>query len=208
MSFKKILLHKIYILFLILTFFVLSRGVNFLQSKIYSEPVLAEKNDHYTLRQEIVELEEEYFDEETEELTIESVETNTALELTVVRIVDGDTVELSNGEVVRYIGIDTPEISHSSKKTNDCFAEESKFKNQDLVLGQNVRLEKDITDRDRYGRLLRYVYVGDVFVNYNLVLEGFAQVYTYPPDIKHNELFLQAQRQAREESRGLWNKCQ
>lgn len=70
-----------------------------------------------------------------------------------------------------------------------------------------VRLEKDITDRDKYNRLLRYVYVGDTFVNLELVKQGFAYSYSYPPDIKYQEQFVKAQQEAREAKRGLWNAC-
>ena len=71
-----------------------------------------------------------------------------------------------------------------------------------------VRLEKDITDRDKYNRLLRYVWVDDVFINLELVKQGFAYSYSYPPDIKYQELFVKAQQEAREANRGLWNSCQ
>jgi micrococcal nuclease len=67
-----------------------------------------------------------------------------------------------------------------------------------------VRLEKDISETDKYGRLLRYVYVGDLFVNAELVKLGYAQVATYPPDVKYQEYFLTLQREAEEAGRGLW----
>ncbi len=120
----------------------------------------------------------------------------------VTRVIDGDTIVLENGERVRYIGIDTPEISQ-----NECFALEAKKKNEELVLGKRVRLEKDVSERDKYGRLLRYVYVGEIFVNDYLVRNGYAYAVTYPPDVKYSERFLQAQREARENKRGLWAYC-
>ncbi len=130
------------------------------------------------------------------------------------RVKDGDTIELENGEVVRYIGIDTPESVHP-RRPIECFGIEASLKNKELVEGKRVRLEKDITDRDKYGRLLRYVYIedqksgfeADFFVNLELVKEGYASVYTYPPDVKYNELFLEAQKNARENNLGLWNAC-
>ena len=73
--------------------------------------------------------------------------------------------------------------------------------------GRIVRLEKDITDRDKYNRLLRYVWVGDTFVNLALVQEGYAQSYSYPPDIKYQDQFVEAQRQAHEAKKGLWDRC-
>ena len=104
-----------------------------------------------------------------------------AVEMAVVTYVaDGDTIVVNlNGveERVRYIGIDTPEVG-------DPCEEEATQANRTLVNGQTVRLEKDITNRDRYGRLLRYVYVGDLFVNAELVRQGWARAYRYEPDTK------------------------
>lgn len=124
----------------------------------------------------------------------------------VIKVIDGDTIKLENGEVVRYIGIDAPETVHSSKSVQ-CFGREASNKNKELVEGKLVRLEKDITDRDKYGRLLRYVWVGDLFVNDYLVRQGYAYVYTFPPDVKYSKQFVQAQREARENNRGLWTVC-
>lgn len=124
----------------------------------------------------------------------------------VLRVIDGDTIELVGGERVRYIGIDTPESVHPSRPV-ECFAKEAAAQNRALVEGKNVVLVRDITDRDKYGRLLRYVYVDGVFVNEKLVRDGYATVVTYPPDVAHTEAFLAAQRQAREANRGLWDAC-
>lgn len=118
----------------------------------------------------------------------------------VIRVIDGDTVELSDGRRVRYIGMDTPE-------TGDCYAWEATQKNRELVLNKWVRLVKDVSEADRYGRLLRYVYVGEAFVNAELVREGYAFAYTYPPDVAHADLFVQLQREAAEAGRGLWGAC-
>lgn len=76
--------------------------------------------------------------------------------------------------------------------------------NRRLVEGKRVRLEYDVEKRDRYGRTLAYVYVGGVMVNERLVRAGYAQVSTYPPNVKYQERFLVAQREAREAGRGLW----
>lgn len=126
--------------------------------------------------------------------------------LKVVKVVDGDTIKLENGEVVRYIGIDTPETVHPSKPVQ-CFGKEASNKNKELVEGKLVKIKKDITDRDKYGRLLRYVWVGDLFINDELVRQGYAYAYTYPPDVKYTEQFVQAQREAKENNRGLWADC-
>ncbi len=124
----------------------------------------------------------------------------------VIRAVDGDTIEIEGGEKVRYIGIDTPETV-DPRKPVQCFGVEASKKNKELVEGKMVRLEKDVTDRDKYNRLLRYIYVGDTFINLELVKQGFAYSYSYPPDIKYQDQFVKAQQEAREAKRGLWNAC-
>jgi micrococcal nuclease len=124
----------------------------------------------------------------------------------VTKVHDGDTIVLANGERVRYIGIDTPETVHPSKPVQ-CFGREASAKNKELVLNQTVCLTSDITDRDKYGRLLRYIWLGNTFINLELVREGYATSYTYPPDIKYQHLFIEAQDQAREQELGLWSAC-
>jgi micrococcal nuclease len=128
------------------------------------------------------------------------------IEAQVVRVVDGDTiiVDIEGQEYrVRYIGIDTPETVHPTKPVEP-FGKEASDMNKQLVEGKIVRLEKDISETDRYDRLLRYVYVDDMFVNAELVRRGYAQVTTYPPDVKYQDLFLEYQREAQTENRGLW----
>lgn len=127
-------------------------------------------------------------------------------EVKVTRVIDGDTVELETGQKVRYIGIDTPETVSPSKPVQ-CFGKEASNKNKELVLGKQVRLEKDVSETDKYGRLLRYVWIGDILINEVLVREGYAQSSTYPPDIKYQDKFLEAQRLAKEENKGLWSAC-
>lgn len=124
----------------------------------------------------------------------------------VTRVIDGDTVEIEGGEKVRYIGIDTPETV-DPRKPVQCYGKEASDKNKELVEGKEVKLEKDISETDKYGRLLRYVWLGDILVNEYLVKEGYAQVSTYPPDVKYQDRFLAAQREARENKRGLWEAC-
>jgi micrococcal nuclease len=127
----------------------------------------------------------------------------------VVRVIDGDTIEVEiNGktESVRYIGIDTPETV-DPRKPVQCFGVEASNKNKELVGGKMVRLEKDITDRDKYGRLLRYVWLGDTLINQALTEQGFAKSYSYPPDIKYQDKFIEAERKAREDKIGLWTAC-
>src|SRR3989344_5947281 len=130
-------------------------------------------------------------------------QTNTVL---VTRVIDGDTIDIEGGQKVRYIGIDTPETV-DPRKPVQCFGVEASNKNKELVSGKRVRLEKDVSETDKYGRLLRYIYIGDTFVNLELVKQGFAYASTYPPDVKYQSQFTEAQRQAKEQNKGLWGSC-
>jgi micrococcal nuclease len=121
----------------------------------------------------------------------------------VIGVVDGDTIDISTGERVRYIGVDTPETKHPIKKV-ECFGKEASEKNKELVSDKEVRLEKDVSDKDRYGRLLRHVYVNDLFINDYLARNGFAHAATFPPDVKYSQQFVAAEKEARENFRGLW----
>ncbi len=123
----------------------------------------------------------------------------------VKRVVDGDTIELENKEKVRYIGINTPESVDPRRKV-ECFGKEASIYDKELVEGKRVRLVKDVSDRDMYGRLLRFVYLEDgTFVNEVLIREGYAFVSTYPPDVTNQDVFRQAEREAKNEKRGLWS---
>ena len=125
----------------------------------------------------------------------------------VAKVVDGDTIELTDGRKVRYLGIDTPETVHPSKPVQ-CFGKEASDYNKSLVGGQYVRLVRDVEDKDKYGRLLRYVYMEDgTFVNLALVAQGYAYAYTYPPNVAHAKEFVAAQAQARTSGTGLWATC-
>ncbi len=98
----------------------------------------------------------------------------------VIRVIDGDTIKIEGDKVIRYIGIDTPETVHPSKPVQ-CYGKEASDKNKELVEGKEVKLEKDVSETDKYGRLLRYIWLGDMLVNEYLVREGYAQSSTYPP---------------------------
>ncbi|MBU6431301.1 MAG: thermonuclease family protein [Patescibacteria group bacterium] len=124
----------------------------------------------------------------------------------VKRAIDGDTIELEGGERVRYIGIDTPETV-DPRKPVQCFGKEAARANRELVEGKLVRLEKDVSDKDKYGRLLRYVYQGEKFINLELVEKGYAYAYTYPPDVKKSKIFIKEQEKARQNRLGLWEVC-
>lgn len=126
----------------------------------------------------------------------------------VKQVIDGDTIELDSGESVRYIGIDTPEIRKREGDTwvyaGEPFAERAKDFNRRLVEGKVARLESDVQKKDKYGRVLAYCFVEDVFVNARMLQEGLALLYTIPPNIKYVDLLVKAQQEARENNRGLW----
>jgi len=128
----------------------------------------------------------------------------------VVRVVDGDTIKvrLDGGrtERVRYIGIDTPE-SVKPDTPVQCFAKKASHFNDSLVSGRDVTLRTDAEERDRYGRLLAYVYADGRFVNRELVARGYARTLTIPPNVAHADEFARLARRAREAGLGLWRAC-
>lgn len=129
----------------------------------------------------------------------------------VTRVIDGDTIEIEGGQRVRYIGIDTPETVDPRRPVG-CFGKEASEENKRLIEGKDILLVKDVSDTDKFGRLLRYVYINmednkTIFVNDHLVRQGYARASTYPPDVKFTDRFLQAEREARKDGRGLWQKC-
>ncbi|MBU1033918.1 thermonuclease family protein [Patescibacteria group bacterium] len=123
----------------------------------------------------------------------------------VLRVVDGDTIELEGGQKVRYIGIDTPETV-DPRRDPQCFGKEASLRNKTLVEGKEIYLEKDISEIDRYGRLLRYIYLEEngISINEQLVQEGYAVASSYAPDIKYQEKFKTAEQKARDNQKGLW----
>ena len=128
-----------------------------------------------------------------------------------VRVVDGDTIHVQVGgarETVRYIGVDTPESVKPGTPV-ECFAKRASAFNHRLVDGEQVRLVRDAEPRDRYGRLLAYVYrVRDKrFVNAALVRRGYAVPLTIPPNVAHAEQFRKLASAARRAGRGLWSAC-
>lgn len=129
----------------------------------------------------------------------------------VTKVRDGDTFEIEGGKAVRMIGVDTPETVDPRRPVG-CFGKEASSTTKNLIFGKQVFLERDVSETDKYQRLLRYVYLpladGELlFVNDYLVREGFAKVLTYPPDVKYNEQFREAEREARELKKGLWGGC-
>ena len=136
----------------------------------------------------------------------------------VVFVYDGDTIKLSDGEKVRFVGIDTPESSKNKKLLRDArrsgtavddilrMGHRAGVYTKSLLEGRKVRLEFDIERRDKYGRLLAYVYRVDdgLFVNEDIIRNGYAYPMTIPPNIRHAEKFRQAFRDARKDGAGLW----
>lgn len=118
---------------------------------------------------------------------------------------DGDTVQLSGGTWVRYIGIDTPEMNYKRGRPEP-YARQAMVFNRRLVEGKRIRLEFDTERRDRYGRLLAYVYLEDgTFVNAELIRRGCARILTIPPNVRYADRFQALEREAREAGRGLWS---
>ena len=138
-------------------------------------------------------------------------------DISVKRAVDGDTIQLENGERVRSIGIDTPEMHESDKLYRDSQRTQQDIQDikamgrrayeftKALAEGKRVSLEFDLEKHDRYGRLLAYVYLKDgTFVNAEIVKQGYASLMTFPPNVKYADLFLKLYQEAREHRRGLW----
>ena len=124
----------------------------------------------------------------------------------VVEVVDGDTIKVlldQDGQTysVRYIGMDTPENTSQV----EYFGVEAAAKNSELVYGKRETLFKDVSETDKYNRLLRYVLVDDIFVNYELVTQGYANTASYPPDISCIPMFQAAEQQAAAAKIGLWS---
>ncbi|KON90366.1 prophage LambdaCh01 nuclease domain-containing protein [Sporosarcina globispora] len=132
--------------------------------------------------------------------------------VTVGRAVDGDTIETSDGRKVRLIGVNTPE---STTRVEEYGKEASQFTGSELT-GKKVWMQKDVSDTDRYGRLLRIIWldipsddmdeneIREKMFNAHLVLNGYAEPSTYNPDVKYSEYFRKFGREAREDNKGLW----
>jgi micrococcal nuclease len=118
-------------------------------------------------------------------------------EFEVAQIIDGDTIKLESGQKVRLIGINTPESGHP-------YYEEATEKLKTLIGNSKVTLKKDVENKDQYGRLLRYIYVNDTFVNLEIVKAGLATAYEFEPNVKHSREFEEAESQARTEQIGIW----
>ena len=141
-------------------------------------------------------------------------------EATVERVVDGDTLvvvisgrsdgpgagmaQVGQEYRLRLIGIDTPE-SVKPDSPVECFGKEASAAAVALLEGEEVKLVRDVEEADQYDRLLRYVYLDSEMANARLVVNGYATAYTYPPSVRHSDLFVQMEREARDNDRGLWS---
>jgi len=149
-----------------------------------------------------------YFSNKTSVVKINSLVISTATPsqlvtfTKVIRVVDGDTIEVEDGQKVRYIGVNTPEL-----QTSECFATQAAEINKNLVLGKVVKLKKDVSDTDKYSRLLRYVYINDMLVNNELLKNGAAKIETIPPDTKYKNEFTESEKYAKDNNLGLWSNC-
>jgi micrococcal nuclease len=128
-----------------------------------------------------------------------AISTSSATFAKVTRVIDGDTIVINTGEHIRYIGMNAPELS-----PQECYATEAADINKNLVLGKTIKLVKDVSETDKYGRPLRFVYIGDIFVDDYLVKVGAAKIETVPPDTEFKDEFLSSQNYAKENKLGLW----
>jgi len=121
----------------------------------------------------------------------------------VVQVLDGDTIVVDGVGTVRYVGIDTPELHHPRKPV-ERFAARAAAANRAMVGGREVTLVTDREERDAYGRLLAYVYVGKVMVNAELVRGGYAESFAFAPNTLQRDLFDRLEQEARDAHRGQW----
>ncbi|MBW2975208.1 thermonuclease family protein [Candidatus Woesearchaeota archaeon] len=149
-----------------------------------------------TVKEIVIYVEEK--NEEQPKIKAESGEESQDLDNIVTMVIDGDTIGVGRGKRVRLICIDTPEAGQPYYK-------EAKTYLTDLILNKEVKLVKDVSETDRYGRLLRYVYAGNTFVNGELVKKGYARVYRYPPDTKLCSHLETLERDAKNNNLGIWS---
>lgn len=180
---KKIILVSLIVLILlfntIVLIYILPTNTEDKQSQIITDPLLNQNSTSPSPTQEAI-------DEFSQELFL------------VTKVIDGDTIEIENSERVRLICIDSLEQGEEGYN-------ESKKYLEDLVLNKKVRLEKDISERDNYQRLVRYVYLEDrTFVNELIAKQGYAKAYWYEPDITLCPIIQKAEDYAKENNLGIW----
>jgi len=124
----------------------------------------------------------------------------------VVEVTDGDTIKLRDGRTVRYLNLDTPELG-LGERSDQCFAQEAKRINEKLVLEKKVRLELDINEMDRFGRVLAYVFVDGLFVNEALLDRGAAEFQLDTVNVVYQDVLITAAQKAHQDKIGRWSKC-
>jgi len=128
-----------------------------------------------------------------------TVVTESEFETAIVsQVVDGDTVVLEDGRTVRYLGIDTPE-------DGEPYSIEATEKNREFVEGKAVELQQGIRDIDEYDRILRYVYVDGIFVNAELLAQGYATAFIFDPDERFSQILVQLEQYAKVSNKGMWD---
>lgn len=129
----------------------------------------------------------------------------------VSEVIDGDTIRLEDGRRIRYISVDSPELSKGEKE-DECFAQEAKRLNEKLVLGKKIRLEFDTNEMDRFGRYLAYVYLKnspqeEIFLNEHLLAEGRGEFQLDTVNLRYQSVLIKAAETASQEKKGLWGSC-
>ena len=171
-----------------------------------------EENDETEQKAKEQDNQKELTKQETEKKLEEKAKNLGLVAATVARVIDGDTFELSDGRKVRLIGVNTPE----STTRHEEYGKEASNYTKSKLEGKQIWLQKDVSETDRYGRLLRIVWlqvpnddmnekeIRSKMFNADLVLNGYAEPSTYPPDVKYAEFFRKFAREAREKEVGLW----
>lgn len=140
--------------------------------------------------------------------TIDTQETTERIKAEITRVVDGDTMKVAIGdkeETIRLLLVDTPETKHPDLPVQPFGPEASQFAKEQLE-NKQVQLELDVSERDKYGRLLVYLWKDDVMFNELLLQEGLARVaYVYPPNIKYVDQFREIQQEAQQQEIGIWS---
>ena len=165
------------------------------------------KTDDIGENEEEKESPEETSSDTSKEDNDSNVPDNTTIPATVVRVVDGDTLKATvdgKEETIRLILVDTPETVHPSKTVQPFGPEASDFAKKTLE-GKEVGLELDVSERDQYGRILAYVWIGDKMFNEMLLEKGLARVSVFPPDVKYVDRFREIESKARQKGIGIWS---
>ena len=172
-----------------------------------SEEILQAPEEDSFSQSDNISVETDTSTDSSEKVNSESVNKSNFPQYNIIRVVDGDTIVIDyNGtdEKVRLIGVDTPESVHPDKSKNTEFGDIVSSYSKEKLDGQKVGIEFDVQERDQYGRLLAYVYVGDKMYNKSLLKKGYASVATFPPNVKYVDEFTAIQKKAVDKGKGMW----